>query len=83
MFDSLKCEGKLLVVDKRAESRRLLHTTLFNMGFEIVEASSGEQALALCQIVPFDAVLLAINGQRRSRFDLCAELHRLLPGSAI
>ena len=83
MADSLKCEGKLLVVDNGDESRRSLHTTLFNMGFEIVEASSDEQALALCHIIPFDAVLLAINGQRRSRIDLCAELHRVLPGSAI
>ena len=80
---SAKCEGKLLVVDDEAARRRSLHTTLFSMGFEIAEASSGDEALALCRVIRYDAVLLAISKQGRGGLAMCAELRRTLPRTAI
>jgi two-component system, OmpR family, KDP operon response regulator KdpE len=78
-----KPEGKLLVVDDDASVRRTLHTTLYNLGFDIGEASTGDEALALCRIVRYEAVLLDINMPGKSGIDTCRELRRLMPRMAI
>ena len=63
--------------------RRSLHTTLFSMGFDIGEASSGEEAVALCRIVKYDAVLLDINMPGKGGVETCRQLRRLMPRIAI
>lgn len=78
-----KPEGKLLVVDDDASVRRTLHTTLYNLGFDIGEASTGDEALALCRIVRYEAVLLDINMPGKSGIETCRELRRLMPRIAI
>src|SRR5271169_5264108 len=74
-----KQEGKLLVVDDDASVRRTLHTTLYSMGFDIGEATTGEEAIALCRIVRYEAVLLDINMPGKDGIDTCRELRRMLP----
>ncbi len=76
-------EGKVLIVDDEASLRRALHTTLYGIGFDIGEAASGEEAIALCRIVRYDAVLLDVNMPGKSGIETCAELRRLLPRVAI
>jgi two-component system KDP operon response regulator KdpE len=78
-----KPEGKLLVVDDDAAVRRALHTTLYGLGFDIAEAATGEEALALCRIVRYDAVLLDVNMPGKGGIDTCRELRRLMPRIAI
>jgi two-component system KDP operon response regulator KdpE len=78
-----KPEGKLLVVDDDPSVRRTLHTTLYNLGFDIGEASTGDEALALCRIVRYEAVLLDINMPGKSGIETCRELRRLMPRVAI
>jgi two-component system KDP operon response regulator KdpE len=78
-----KQEGKLLVVDDDPSVRRALHTTLYSMGFDIGEATNGEEALALCRIVRYDAVLLDVNMPGKGGIATCQELRRLLPRVAI
>jgi two-component system KDP operon response regulator KdpE len=78
-----KQEGKLLVVDDDASVRRTLHTTLYSLGFDIGEAGTGEEAIALCRIVRYEAVLLDINMPGKDGIDTCRELRRLLPRIAI
>src|ERR1700693_4336388 len=78
-----KPEGKLLVVDDDASVRRTLHTTLYNLGFDIGEGSTGDEALALSPIVRYDAVLLDINMPGKSGIETCRELRRLMPRIAI
>jgi len=78
-----KQEGKLLVVDDDASVRRTLHTTLYSLGFDIGEASTGEEAIALCRIVRYEAVLLDINMPGKDGIETCRELRRLLPRLAI
>src|SRR5580658_8455510 len=78
-----KPEGKLLVVDDDASVRRTLHTTLYGLGFDIGEASTGDEALALCRIVRYEAVLLDINMPGKSGIETCRELRRLMPRLAI
>ena len=49
---------KLLIVDDEPTIRWALRKALHGMGFEIEEADSGEQAIALVRTVRFDAMLL-------------------------
>jgi two-component system KDP operon response regulator KdpE len=76
-------EGKLLVVDDDPSVRRTLHTTLYGLGFDIGEAGTGEEAIALCRIVRYEAVLLDINMPGKDGIETCRELRRLLPRIAI
>jgi two-component system KDP operon response regulator KdpE len=78
-----KQEGKILVVDDEASVRRALHSTLFTLGFDIGEASSGDEAIALCRIVRYDGVLLDINMPGKGGIETCREMRRLIPGMAI
>jgi two-component system, OmpR family, KDP operon response regulator KdpE len=76
-------EGKVLIIDDEASIRRSLHATLLGLGFDIGEASSGEEAIELCRIIKYDAVLLDINMPGKSGIDTCAELRRMRPRLAI
>jgi two-component system KDP operon response regulator KdpE len=78
-----RLEGKVLIVDDEAPVRRALHTTLFSLGFDIGEAASGDEAIALCRIIKYDAVLLDINMSGKSGIETCADLRRMLPRLAI
>jgi two-component system, OmpR family, KDP operon response regulator KdpE len=70
-------------VDDDASVRRTLHTTLYSLGFDIGEAGTGEEALALCRIVRYEAVLLDINMPGKGGIETCRELRRLMPRVAI
>src|ERR1700688_3757369 len=76
-------EGKVLIVDDESSLRRALHTTLYGLGFDIGEAASGEEAIALCRIVRYDAVLLDINMPGKSGIETCVELRKMRPRMAI
>jgi two-component system, OmpR family, KDP operon response regulator KdpE len=54
-------QGTVLVVDDDSSARRVLRVTLSRMGFAIVEAARGEEALSLVRANRFDAVLLDID----------------------
>ena len=53
--------GNVLIVDDERSIRLSLKTILGNVGFDIVEAARGEEAVALVRSEQFDAVLLDIN----------------------
>jgi two-component system KDP operon response regulator KdpE len=54
-------QGTVLIVDDERAIRVSLRTILANIGFEIVEAARGEEALSLVRTAQLDAVLLDIN----------------------
>ena len=76
-------QGKVLLVDDDASIRRALHTTLSALGFEIEEASTGEQAVSFVRTERYDAVLLDINMPGRGGIEACRNLRRLAPGLPI
>jgi two-component system KDP operon response regulator KdpE len=71
--------GKLLIVDDETAIRWALHKTLQRMNFEIVEAETGEQAIALVRTVHFDAVLLDIGMPGMNGIETCKRIRKLMP----
>jgi two-component system KDP operon response regulator KdpE len=76
-------EGKLLIVGAGGHSRRALHTKLYGLGFDIGEAPSWEEALVLCRVLRYDAVLLDLDIPGMNGMKAFVELRRLLPHGAI
>jgi two-component system KDP operon response regulator KdpE len=69
----------ILVVDDEISIRRALHTTLQRLGFSIVEAARGEEALSLVRTNSFDAVLLDINMPGMTGIETCKNMRRIFP----
>ena len=72
-------KGKLLIVDDEKTIRWALRKTLQGMNFEIAEAETGEQALALVRTVHFDAVLLDIGMPGMNGIEVCRKIRKLMP----
>lgn len=72
-------KGKLLIVDDESAIRWALRKTLQGMNFEIVEAETGEQAIALVRTIRFDAVMLDIEMPGMNGIEVCKEIRKLLP----
>jgi two-component system KDP operon response regulator KdpE len=75
--------ARILIVDDDYALRRALHTTLFSAGFDVAEAASGEDAVALARVVKYDVVLLDLRMPGKSGIETCRELRRRLPRLAI
>lgn len=76
-------KGRLLIVGEESASRRMLHTRLFSLGFEIGEAAGLGEALALCRIIHCDAVLLDVTMAGKIDIENLTALRRLLSRGAI
>jgi two-component system KDP operon response regulator KdpE len=72
-------KGKLLIVDDETAIRWALRKTLQGMQFEIVEAETGEQAIALARTIRFDAVLLDIAMPGMNGIETCRTIRKLMP----
>jgi len=71
--------GKILIIDDDPKLRLALHSTLQMLGFDITEASNGEQALREATNQRFDAVLLDMNMPGMGGIETCRELRRMAP----
>ncbi|MGA8617953.1 MAG: response regulator [Candidatus Sulfotelmatobacter sp.] len=61
----------VLVVDDEAQMRRVLRASLTVHGYDVVEASSGEEALETLNDKPCDLVLLDLNLPGIDGIDTC------------
>ena len=52
---------RILVVDDQEDNRRILRDLLTNSGFEVVQAETGEQAVALAEARAPDLILMDIQ----------------------
>ena len=68
---------RVLVVDDEKVIRNLLQLSLQRMGYHVVTASDGEEALALFADDDFDLILLDILMPGMDGFDVCAQLRKL------
>lgn len=71
--------GKLLIVDDETAIRWALRKTLQGMNFEIAEAETGEQAIALVRTICLDAVLLDIEMPGMNGIETCKKIRQLMP----
>lgn len=77
-----KSLATILVVDDESSIRQALRVTLGTLGFEVAEAATGEQALALIRgahAAYYDAVLLDMNMPGMGGMTACREIRRLSP----
>jgi len=71
--------GTVLLVDDDHSLRRALHVTLSGMGFIVVDASRGEEALSLVRVTQFDAVLLDIDIPGMGGIEACRSIRHSVP----
>jgi two-component system KDP operon response regulator KdpE len=71
--------GNLLIVDDERSIRLSLRTILANLGYAIVEAARGEEALALVRTAQFDAVLLDISMPGIDGVEVCRLMRKTVP----
>jgi two-component system KDP operon response regulator KdpE len=69
-------EAKVLVVDDESAFRRVLRTSLSALGFQVGEASTGEQALAALTTEHFDVVLLDVEMPGMGGIEACRQIHQ-------
>ena len=71
-------QGTILVVDDDASIRRALRTALSGMGFTVVEAARGEEALSLTRVSWFDAVLLDVDMPGMGGIEACRSIRHAI-----
>jgi two-component system KDP operon response regulator KdpE len=69
-------QGRLLIVEDDSALRRSLRTTLGVLGFDVAEASNGEDALVRLRMVDCEAVLLDINMPGIGGIETCRRIRR-------
>ena len=69
-------QNTVLIVDDERSIRLSLRTILSGLGFMIVEAARGEEALALTRTAQFDAVLLDINMPGMGGVEVCRMMRK-------
>jgi two-component system KDP operon response regulator KdpE len=71
-------QGTILVVDDDSSTRRALRVTLAGLGFTVVEAARGEEALSLVRVTWFDAVLLDVDMPGMGGVETCRNIRRTI-----
>jgi len=69
---------KILAVDDSASMRQMVTFTLKSAGFDVTDASDGDEALNIAKSQAFDVVITDVNMPNMDGISLCKEL-RLLP----
>jgi putative two-component system response regulator len=77
-------KSQILIVDDEDRNLRLLEAMLLPLGYEVVKASNGEQALSLVKKLDIDLILLDIMMPGMNGFEVCKHLKenndtRLIP----
>lgn len=71
-------EGTILVVDDDSSTRRALRVILSDMGYTVIEASRGEEALSLVRVTWVDAVLLDLDMPGMGGVEACKSIRRVI-----
>jgi len=71
--------ARVLVIDDEPEIRGVLRDMLSSFGHTVVEAASGEEALACCDSAGMDVILTDLSMAGMSGWDVAAECRRRFP----
>jgi len=71
-------QGIILIVDDDSSTRRGLRVALTGMGFTVVEAARGEEALSLVRVSWFDAVLMDVDMPGMGGVEACRSIRRAI-----
>jgi two-component system KDP operon response regulator KdpE len=72
-------KGTILVVDDDRSLLRALHVTLSGMGFKVIDATRGEEALSFLKLTQLDAVLLDIDIPGMGGVEACRSIRLAIP----
>lgn len=72
-------QSTVLIVDDEPSIRISLRTILTGLGFGVVEAARGEEAVSLVRTARFDVVLLDINMPGLGGIEVCRQMRRIAP----
>ena len=72
-------QSTVLIVDDEASIRISLRTILSGLGFSVVEAARGEEAISLVRTAQFDIVLLDINMPGLGGIEVCRLMRKNAP----
>ncbi len=72
-------QSTVLIVDDEASIRISLRTILSGLGFSVVEAARGEEAVSLVRTAQFDIVLLDINMPGLGGIEVCRLMRKNAP----
>ena len=75
----LQKAGKVLVVEHDPELRHRLNVALYDLGFDVGEAATGREAIALCRVTPYEAVILGEGEEFVPGVSLCSQMRQILP----
>ncbi|HEX7289126.1 MAG TPA: response regulator [Candidatus Angelobacter sp.] len=67
---------RILIVEDKASSRELLRTVLEQLGYAVVEARDGDEALRQVRQQPPDLVLMDLQMPARNGFDVLQEIRK-------
>jgi len=73
----------VLIVDDELSIRVSLRTILNGLGFSVVEAARGAEAIALVRTARFDVVLLDINMPGLGGVEVCRQMRKIAPSLPI
>lgn len=68
--------SRILIVDDNSEIREIIHILLGGEGFDILEASDGQQALDLMKKMDFDLIILDIMMPGINGYQTCIEIRK-------
>ena len=74
---------RMLVVDDKANIRALLETAFVERGFDVVTASTGEEAIDLISGQPFDIILTDLNMPGKSGMDVLKAAKATTPDTEV
>lgn len=69
-------KGTILVVDDEASIRRILQTRLEMIGYSVVTASDGEEALSAFRLLTPDLIVLDVMMPKLDGYGVCQELRK-------
>jgi two-component system KDP operon response regulator KdpE len=79
-MSAVSAQGKLLIIDTWPDSARELHQSLYAAGFSVTDATGVNQAIALCAVIEFDAIVLSRDPDESRA---CEVLRRTVPEAAM